>query len=138
MCVMSSDVDLWDGRTGVFFTPKLLTRCSPSPPDFQALQAKNGVWHPPAVVWSHWATLTLWSGSDSILPLLPLERFPNDLATPMDLQRRLPKPPGQDWRLAPSSCRMVSLFDADPFEWRRLHLASSSFPTTSKRLLHDR
>ena len=58
---------------------------------------------PPAVIWSQWATLTLWRGANSILPLQPLERLPNNLATPMDLQRRLPKPPGQKWRLAPSS-----------------------------------
>ena len=75
---------------------------------------------PPVVEWSHWTTLTLWSGADSNLPLEPLQRFPNGLATPMDLERRLPKPPGQEWHLAPSRCCMVTLGDTVPLKWRGL------------------
>jgi hypothetical protein len=83
---------------------------------FQGLPVKNGVWRPPAVEWSHWATLTLWSGADSILPLLRLQRIPNDFGTPMDLQSRFPKPPGQEWRLAPSRCLVVAMCDSDPMK----------------------
>jgi len=67
---------------------------------FQSLRVRNGVWRPPADEWSHRATLTLWRGADSILPLELLKCFPNGLAVPMDLEGRFPKPPGQEWRLA--------------------------------------
>ena len=101
---------------------------------FQSLRVRNGVWRPPAVEWSHWATQTLLSGADSILPLLRLQRSPNDFGTPMDLQRRFPTPPRQEWRLAPSSCRVVALGDADPLVRRRLHLAACKAVTLSECL----
>ena len=72
---------------------------------FQSLRVENGVWRPPSVVWSQCATLTLWRGADSMFPLETLRRFPNGFAVPMDLQSRSPRPSGQEWLPAPSSCR---------------------------------
>ena len=101
--------------------------CSPpmecKNPHFQSLPV---LWCrcPPAVVWSQCATLTLQRGADSILPLETLERFPNGLATPVDLQSHFSKSPGQEWRMAPSSCRMVAMCDTDPLERRRVPVAS--------------
>jgi hypothetical protein len=78
----------------------------------------------PAVVRSQCATLTLWRGADSMFPLETLRRVPNGFAVPMDLQSRSPRPSGQEWLPAPSSCRLVAMCDTDPLERRRLHVAS--------------
>jgi hypothetical protein len=84
----------------------------------------------PAVVWSQCATLTLWSGADSILPLELLERFPNGLATPLGLLSRFLKPPGQECRLCPPAVVWS--------HWATLTLWSgtdSNFPLETARTL---
>ena len=53
---------------------------------FQGLPIRNGIRRPPAVVWLDWATLTLWRGANSILPLHTLPRLPIDFDTTMELQ----------------------------------------------------
>jgi len=59
---------------------------------------------------------------------LPLQRFPrtsNSLYEPLFLQASFPSSPGQEWCLAPSSCRMVALGNANPLEVYRVYPASS-------------
>ena len=52
---------------------------------------------PSSCRWSLWATLTLWKGTDSMLPLEPLRRYSNGFAVPMDLHGHLVQPPGPKW-----------------------------------------
>ena len=77
---------------------KALPSCTNSRVASRDLFVKNGVWRPPAVVWSHWATLTLLSAAGSILPLDTLSRFPSCYVPSINRKSRIPKPPFPKWR----------------------------------------
>ena len=107
MWSLCATLTLWRGAESLLLleSPRLFPNGFAAPMDLQnhLVQLPGQEWlrSPPAVLWSHSATLTFWSGADAILSLETLECCPNGFLAAMGRQSRLVKPPGQEWRRSP-------------------------------------
>jgi hypothetical protein len=84
---------------------------------------------PSSCRWSLWATLTLWSGTDSVFPCLQSRNFPHGRSLPLDRKCRLSKASRSRISSVRSHCRMVALGDAGTCSRSFLHLSTLNAPT---------